>query len=220
MAGFFALKRQTYLEARHLTPLGYKIALELMCKARVSRPVEIPIHFGMRARGESKLTLQQQFRYLEHLSRLYDFKFPRASPVVKFLIATALGWAAGLAAYFALLKWTIGPVAGMVIAYVPALVVAALFQARYVKTQREFLVRHTPWVDFAVISAMEWLAATATAWWATRRLLAPGRWETFVLSFGAATLVRYMLRKELLHDIRGLRRQLPRESEANAESRE
>ncbi|MGO8699536.1 MAG: glycosyltransferase [Limisphaerales bacterium] len=206
MAGFFALKRQTYLEARNLTPLGYKIALELMCKARVSRPVEIPIHFGMRAKGESKLSLKQQFRYLEHLSRLYDFKFPRASPVIKFLIATGLGWAAGLGAYFMLVRWQFGTVVALAFAYAPALVVAALFQARYVKTQREFLARQTPWVDFALISGAEWLAATVTAWWATRRLLTPGRWETFILSFGAATLVRYVLRKELLHDIRGLRR--------------
>jgi len=206
MAGFFALKRQTYLEARNLTPLGYKIALELMCKARVRRPAEIPIHFGMRAKGESKLSLQQQFRYLEHLSRLYDFKFPRASPVIKFLIATSLGWAAGLGAYFTLIRETVGPVVAITFAYAPALVLAALFHARYVKTQREFLARQTPWVDFAMISAAEWLAATATAGWATRRLLAPGQWETFILSFGAATLVRYVLRKELLHDIRGLRR--------------
>lgn len=216
MAGFFALKRQTYLGARNLTPLGYKIALELMCKTRVRKPVEIPIHFGMRAKGESKLSLKQQFRYLEHLSRLYDFKFPRASPVVKFLIATGLGWAVGLGAYLALLKLAWGPVAAIALAYIPALLLAAVFQARYVKAQREFMSRRTPWADFAVISAVEWLAAVTAAWWASRRLLAPGRWEIFFLSFGAATMVRYVLRKELLHDIRGLRRQLPRESEANA----
>ena len=50
----------------------------------------------MRTRGYSKLTLREQFRYLEHLSRLYDFTFPRASPVVKFLIVLGASWLAGM----------------------------------------------------------------------------------------------------------------------------
>lgn len=204
MSGFFALRRQTYLGARDLTPLGYKIALELMCKTRVSRPVEIPIHFSIRSKGESKLSLKEQFRYLEHLSRLYDFKFPRTSPVVKFLIATGLGWLAGYVVYLGLLNH--GPLAAVFIGYIAALLVGAFFQARYVRTQREFLARATPWLDFAVISTTEWMAATATAFWAQQRLLVPKNGEIFVLAFGAATLVRYVLRKEFLQDIRGLRR--------------
>ena len=103
MAGFFALKRETYMAAQNLTPLGYKIALELMCKCRAKNVREIPIHFGMRLKGESKLSLKQQFRYLEHLSRLYDFTFPRASPMVKFLVATGASWLAGLAAFLLLI---------------------------------------------------------------------------------------------------------------------
>jgi hypothetical protein len=35
----------------------------------------------------------------------------------------------------------------------------------------------------------------------------PRALEVFLLSFLAATVARYMLRKELLHDIRGLRRE-------------
>src|SRR5206468_3644663 len=92
MSGFFALRRSTYERAERLTPMGYKVGLELMCKCRVKNVREVPIHFSARARGQSKLTLTQQFRYLEHLSRLYDFYYPRASPILKFLIATACGW--------------------------------------------------------------------------------------------------------------------------------
>ncbi len=217
MAGFFALKRETYLNAKNLTPLGYKIALELMCKARVSKPMEVPIHFGIRAKGESKLSLNQQFRYLEHLSRLYDFKFPRASPVVKFLIATAACWVMGVLVYYGLLELAWGRVFAVGAAYALSLPVAALFQARYVQAQLEFMARRKPWLDFAVISTAEWLVATGTAWWAVRRLYEPRRWEIFLLCFGAATLVRYILRKELLQDLRGLRRQLPRESELEVE---
>jgi hypothetical protein len=35
--------------------------------------------------------------------------------------------------------------------------------------------------------------------------------ELFLVAFGAATIVRYVLRKELLQDIRGLRREIRRD---------
>lgn len=212
MAGFFALKRETYQGARNLTPLGYKIALELMCKCRVKNVREIPIHFGMRQKGQSKLSLKQQFRYLEHLSRLYDFTFPRASPMTKFLVATAASWLAGLALFLPLICTGFGPVESIAAAYAPALLVTAVFHMRYVRTQREFLPRKTPWFDFAVISAAEWMIAILAAWWISARMSGPGIWETFVACFGFATVARYVLRKEFLQDVRGLRRELPRET--------
>jgi dolichol-phosphate mannosyltransferase len=210
MAGFFALRRETYAQARDLTPLGYKIALELTCKSGVRQVKEIPIHFAKRLKGESKLSLKQQFRYLEHLSRLYDFKFPRASPVVKFLIATALSWVVGLAVYLLLIGCGYGKIESPILAYLPAVFVTALFHLRYVRTQREFLPRPTPWQDFLVISAAEWVVATLTAMWVSRRVNSPGIVETFVLCFGAATIMRYVLRKEFLQDIRGLRTETTR----------
>lgn len=213
MAGFFALKRQTYASASNLTPLGYKIALELMCKCRVKTVREIPIHFGMREKGQSKLSLKQQFRYLEHLSRLYDFSFPRASPIVKFLIATGLGWLVALGLYLPLIRAGCGFVEAIALAYLPALAVTAIFHMRYVRTQREFLARQTPWLDFALISATEWIGASLAAELMSTRVREPGIWETFIYCFGFATLVRYVLRKEFLLDIRGLRRNLPRERE-------
>jgi dolichol-phosphate mannosyltransferase len=212
MAGFFALKRETYLGARNLTPLGYKIALELMCKCRVKNVQEIPIHFGMRLKGQSKLSLKQQFRYLEHLSRLYDFTFPRASPMVKFLIATAATWLTGLAGFFAASHAGLGSIQSIAIAYAPALLVTAVFHVRYVRTQREFLPRQTPWFDFLVISAAEWIAAILAAGWVSIRVIQPGFFETFILCFGFATITRYILRKEFLQDIRGLRKEQSRES--------
>jgi dolichol-phosphate mannosyltransferase len=214
MSGFFSLKRQSYEGAQNLTPLGYKIALELMCKCRVAKVVEIPIHFAMRTKGESKLSLKQQFRYLEHLSRLYDFTFPRASPVAKFLIATLAGWLVGFAAYLLFLH-AFGHILALALAYPFSLLVTAVFHLRYVRTQREFLQRPRPWFDFAMIALAEWACAALAAWWITSRVRDPGELETFVLCFGLATLVRYVLRKEFLQDIRGLRRTLPREREAH-----
>jgi dolichol-phosphate mannosyltransferase len=73
MAGFFALRRETFEAARALDPIGYKIGLELLVKCRCARVVEIPIRFLDRRLGESKLTLREQVNYLRHLARLYAF---------------------------------------------------------------------------------------------------------------------------------------------------
>lgn len=71
MAGFFALRRETFERARDLKPIGYKIGLELICRCRCRHVAEIPITFHNRVRGESKLNFEQQARYLVHLDRLY-----------------------------------------------------------------------------------------------------------------------------------------------------
>lgn len=97
MSGFFALRRDTYRSARRLTPLGYKIALELMCKCRVKRIAEVPIHFARRHAGESKLNLKQQLRYVRHLARLYAFAFPRATIFLKAIAGGAAGFAIAMA---------------------------------------------------------------------------------------------------------------------------
>jgi dolichol-phosphate mannosyltransferase len=74
MSGFFALHRRTLDQAAALNPIGYKIALELMVKARCRRVVEVPIHFAQRHAGESKLSLSEQLKYVRHVLRLYWFR--------------------------------------------------------------------------------------------------------------------------------------------------
>ncbi|GMV98243.1 MAG: dolichol-phosphate mannosyltransferase [Phycisphaerae bacterium] len=72
MAGFFALRRETFAKARErLDPIGYKIGLELICRCECRRVAEVPITFHNRVRGQSKLNLRQQALYLTHLDRLY-----------------------------------------------------------------------------------------------------------------------------------------------------
>jgi dolichol-phosphate mannosyltransferase len=211
MSGFFALRRDTLAGARRLTPLGYKIGLELMCKCRVGRVKEIPIHFTARRHGRSKLTVAQQFKYLEHLSRLYDFTFPRLSPVVKFLIAAACGWLLGFAVFLSLSRLGMVPMRAATLSYPAAILATAVFHLRYTRTQREFLITRTPWRDFGIVALGEWAACAATAAWIASRVREIHALEVFVLTYGAATLARYVLRKELMQDIRGLRREPRRE---------
>lgn len=74
MSGFFALRRDTFNKAAKLNPVGYKIGLELLVKCHCKNVTEVPIHFASRKRGESKLTLSEQIKYLRHLGRLFTYK--------------------------------------------------------------------------------------------------------------------------------------------------
>jgi glycosyltransferase involved in cell wall biosynthesis len=207
MSGFFALTRTSLFRADRLTPLGYKIGLELMTKCRSQAVREVPIHFGMRQQGTSKLTVKQQFKYLEHLSRLYDFCFPRASPMIKFLITTIVGWGVALALCIGLLNARVRLPWAPIFAYGAAVLSTAVFHLRYVRTQYEFLLRPYPWVDFSIISFAEWFTGAMAALWVAARVIHPTATELFVCCCGAATVMRYTLRKEFLLDLRGLRKE-------------
>ena len=210
MSGFFALRRDVLARAEFLSPMGYKIGLELMCKCRSDpavplRVAEVPIHFGARRRGASKLSVYQQFRYLEHLSRLYDFRYPRLSPVLKFAVVTLIGWFVGLGLF--LIERAAGlPVwAAAGVGYGGAVAAEWVFHARYVRAQRPFLVGGNPWARQAACSALEWLTAAAAAWYVGSRLSGASAGEVFLAAFAAGAVVRYVVRKELLLDVRGLR---------------
>jgi dolichol-phosphate mannosyltransferase len=208
MSGFFALRRSTFDRAERLTPLGYKIALELMCKCRVRSVKEVPIHFGLRTKGESKLSLKQQFRYLEHLSRLYDFTFPRASPIGKFAVTAGTGLVVGLGLFLLLTSLNVYVVASIAAGYLGVIAVTAVFHLRYVRTQRKFLVTSRPWGDFWTISVAETVVAAAVGSWAFRHTTGVWPFELFVIAFGCGLVTRYILRKEFLQDVRGLRRHI------------
>jgi len=91
MSGFFALRRSKFQEGRDFNPIGYKIGLELLVKCRCVRVAEIPIHFEDRRLGQSKLTFKQQLLYLQHLRRLFIFKYGAWTQLVQFLTVGALG---------------------------------------------------------------------------------------------------------------------------------
>ncbi len=87
MAGFFCLRRSILDRAKQagLSPIGYKIALEIMIKARCRNIAEVPIEFSDRLHGESKLDLGQQLLYLQHLAKLYRFRWPIGAPLAVLL---------------------------------------------------------------------------------------------------------------------------------------
>ena len=102
MSGFFAMRRARLKDIRfHAT--GYKIGLELLVKSRPAKVREVPIIFGARHAGQSKLSLGQQYLYLNHLNRLYAWRFPAIHQFARFCAIGTCGMAVDLSLMWALL---------------------------------------------------------------------------------------------------------------------
>ena len=97
MSGFFAMRKSDFDNARDLNPVGYKIALELIVKCGFANVGEVPIHFTDRIHGESKLTLKEQLKYIQHLRRLYLHRFANAMYLAQFLVVGTSGVVVNLA---------------------------------------------------------------------------------------------------------------------------
>ena len=70
MSGFFAFRR-AILDRAELTPIGYKIGLEILVKCRPRPIVEVPLDFRPRVAGVSKLGTGEIGNYLRHVAQLY-----------------------------------------------------------------------------------------------------------------------------------------------------
>jgi dolichol-phosphate mannosyltransferase len=76
MSGFFAMRRDVFSRGeKDVSPIGYKIALELFVKCRVKAFEEVGFSFAARTVGESKLTGKVIVHYIKHLRALYVFSF-------------------------------------------------------------------------------------------------------------------------------------------------
>jgi dolichol-phosphate mannosyltransferase len=104
MSGFFAIRRSTVLAGRDFNPVGYKILLELIIKCRCRRILDVPIHFDNRLYGKSKLSFKEQLKYIQHLRRLYTYKYGTWSHFLQFVVVGASGVAVNLAALTLLLR--------------------------------------------------------------------------------------------------------------------
>jgi dolichol-phosphate mannosyltransferase len=104
MSGFFALRKSLLDRAEALNPIGYKIGLELLVKCKVTKAAEVPIHFAQRQKGESKLSLKEQLKYIQHLRRLFTYRYPNWSYLLQFTVVGASGVVVNLLALTLLLK--------------------------------------------------------------------------------------------------------------------
>ncbi|MEK7072986.1 MAG: polyprenol monophosphomannose synthase [Patescibacteria group bacterium] len=78
MSGFFVLRREV-MNGAPLSPIGYKILLEILVKGRIDSVREVPYVFRNREVGKSKMGTREGLNYLRHLARLYRWKYLGAS---------------------------------------------------------------------------------------------------------------------------------------------
>ena len=182
MSGFFALRRAMVPARELLSPIGYKIGLEIAVKAGFKREriLEAPIHFRDRQRGESKMTFREQVNYLRHLRRLYHHKWPKRMEVTQFCAVGAVGLALDLAVYYGLQFAGMTHLWARALAFWPA-VTSNWFLNRVMTfntRERDFAPRQ--WLKFVVVSvagfAINWGAYAALTsgldWFDQHRLLA------------------------------------------------
>lgn len=69
MSGYFLVRRSAIVDCE-LSPIGYKILLEVMGRGQIDRVAEIPYTFLERQEGSSKVTWRQYEQFIRHLIRL------------------------------------------------------------------------------------------------------------------------------------------------------
>ncbi len=69
MSGFAAFKKEV-LENLRLKPLGYKIVMEIVFKAKNCKICEVPIVFEKRRAGKGKTAIAEAFRLLRYILEL------------------------------------------------------------------------------------------------------------------------------------------------------
>jgi dolichol-phosphate mannosyltransferase len=89
MSGFFMIRR-TAIVGRKLSPLGYKILVEVLGRGEVGWISEVPYTFRERVEGASKLTNRIYFEYFQHLLRLRLFLLHQ-SKFVRFCVVGCTG---------------------------------------------------------------------------------------------------------------------------------
>lgn len=76
MSGFFFFKKDI-IDGVQLTPIGYKIMLEIIVKGKHKNIKEVTFTFRNRYKGESKLNRKEYYNYIQHLIRLYIYTFKK-----------------------------------------------------------------------------------------------------------------------------------------------
>jgi dolichol-phosphate mannosyltransferase len=69
-SGYFLVRRDA-LTGVTLDPIGFKIGLEVIAKAKYGKALEVPYVFTDRVAGESKLNQREIFNYIKQLGKLY-----------------------------------------------------------------------------------------------------------------------------------------------------
>jgi dolichol-phosphate mannosyltransferase len=154
MSGFFALRRKDLPSSHKLSPIGYKIALEVMVKGDFQKVSEVPIHFVDRVHGESKLTFSEQIKYLRHLRRLYQHKFKTKAEFFQFALVGSSGFIVDLAVYLILQMFGMSHTVARAISFWPAATWNWMLNRVMTFSHREKTAKSVQWGSFVSSSLL------------------------------------------------------------------
>ncbi|MCF6345197.1 MAG: glycosyltransferase family 2 protein [Thiomicrorhabdus sp.] len=154
MSGFFAVRKADIPSANELSPIGYKIALEVMVKGPFKKVSEVPIHFVDRIHGESKLTFTEQLKYLRHLRRLYQYKFKTKAEFFQFAAVGSSGVIVDMTFYLLLQIFGVSHTLARAISFWPAVSWNWMLNRLITFSHREKTAKTTQWGAFVFSSLL------------------------------------------------------------------
>jgi len=154
MSGFFSVRKADIPARNELSPIGYKIALEVMVKGAFEKVSEVPIHFVDRVHGESKLTLTEQLKYLRHLRRLYQHKFKTKAEFFQFAVVGSSGFIVDLIVYLVLQMFGVSHTVARAISFWPAASWNWMLNRLMTFNHREKTKKRTQWGAFVTSSLL------------------------------------------------------------------
>ena len=196
MSQFFVVKRSVFQRCKLFKPRGLSIALEIMVRCACRYVVEVPLALAKPVK-KPRFGFKEKLVYIEHLSRLYDFRYPAITSAVKFLVVAVLGLICNLLLGKAM-GYPLSP-SQSILTYLPSLLVSAAFFARYIKANRELIDFPYPFLEFLAISFCE-IAAVCLYVFAYEGIARP---PEMIIFTGLGLLVRVVARKVYGHDLRG-----------------
>jgi dolichol-phosphate mannosyltransferase len=100
MSGYFMVRRQS-LEGRILSPVGYKILIEVAARGKINWIAEAGYVFRERQTGESKVTWKQYVEYIQHLLKL---RLSKSAVFIRFCLVGLTGVVVDLGIFYILRK--------------------------------------------------------------------------------------------------------------------
>ncbi|MFM2305168.1 MAG: hypothetical protein RLZZ135_2581 [Cyanobacteriota bacterium] len=98
MSGYFMVRRSC-IAGRTLSPVGYKISIEVAARGKINWIAEVGYVFRERQAGESKVTWKQYIEYIQHLLRL---RLSRSASFMRFCLVGLTGVVVDLGVFYLL----------------------------------------------------------------------------------------------------------------------
>jgi dolichol-phosphate mannosyltransferase len=98
MSGYFMVRRSC-IAGRTLSPVGYKISIEVAARGKIDWIAEVGYVFRERQAGESKVTWKQYIEYIQHLLRL---RLSRSASFIRFCLVGLTGVVVDLGIFYLL----------------------------------------------------------------------------------------------------------------------